>query len=229
MAADTSLGGTNSSACGKIVRSVRAVSPRGVPGKFSSYRTRGTATIRPDWKDALERVGLLRLLAEFDPHLIGTLSLELGMATSDIDVAVFAADPNDVAETLWNARELLPMLSLRRWTGDGRPLIGGFHALGWEFEVFAASCPVQEQVGWRHFDVERRLLAIGGDRMRRAVRRRRTAGAKTEPAFAGLLRLPGDPYAAMSELFKADERKMVNLVAAALRREDRSCDDKADN
>jgi len=45
--------------------------------------------------------------------------------------------------------------------------------------------------------VERRLLAIGGDGFRRAVMAARRSGLKTEPAFAAVLGLDGDPYEAL--------------------------------
>ena len=44
-------------------------------------------------------------------------------------------------------------------------------------------------------EVERRLLALGGAPLRHAVMARRRQGARTEPAFAGSLRLEGDQRA----------------------------------
>jgi len=62
--------------------------------------------------------------------------------------------------------------------------------------------------------VERRLLAMGGERFRAAVMRQRHQGAKTEPAFAAVLALPGDPYQAMLDL----EAQPDAVLAALLRR-----------
>jgi hypothetical protein len=174
--------------------------------------------MRCRWHDALNTSGLMDVLAPFDPHVIGTLPLGLALPSSDIDVAVFTPDPNEVAAKLWLAKDGLRGLSMRRWTGDGRPLVANFQAFGWEFEVFAACTAVRDQVGWRHFDVERRLLTIGGSALQRAVLQRRLAGMKTEPAFADLLGLEGDPYAAMSRLFEVDDRRLARLLNQALER-----------
>jgi hypothetical protein len=54
-----------------------------------------------------------------------------------------------------------------------------------------------EQTAWRHFLVERRLLELGGPVFRAAVACERAHGMKTEPAFAAVLRLEGDPYRAL--------------------------------
>lgn len=152
------------------------------------------------------------MLADFDPRVIGTLPLGLDISTSDIDVAVHASDPDAVADILWARRERLTALSLRRWTHGDRPLVAEFTHLGWSFEVFAAPVPVIDQAGWRHFDVERRLLSIGGERLRNAVRTQRLAGLKTEPAFAAVLALAGDPYSALLKLYLADDAELTEIV-----------------
>lgn len=71
---------------------------------------------------------------------------------------------------------------------------------GWPFEVFGAQRPVDEQPGWLHFKIERKLLALDDGRLRSAVARLRSQGAKTEPAFAAALEIVGDPYRGLLDL-----------------------------
>lgn len=168
--------------------------------------------MRSSWMDAVDASGVLDLLSSFDPHVVGTPPLGLDLPSSDIDVCAFAEDPNDVATLLWAARDRLRDLSMKRWTVGGRPLVAAFRASGWSIEVFAAAVPVRQQAGWRHFDVESRLLGMGGGTMHEALRERRLVGMKTEPAFADLLQLAGDPYAAMFGLSFEDDDELARLV-----------------
>lgn len=92
-------------------------------------------------------------------------------------------------------------------------MIAFFEAHGWPFELFGHPSPVPLQRGWRHCEVERRLLALGGAPFRQAVMERRHRGAKTEPAFADALRLDGDPYAALLEIHSCDDRQLSRLLA----------------
>jgi hypothetical protein len=52
---------------------------------------------------------------------------------------------------------------------------------------------VMEQHVVRHMIVEERLLRHGGTEVRRQIRHLKSQGLKTEPAFAVVFRLPGDP------------------------------------
>ncbi len=52
----------------------------------------------------------------------------------------------------------------------------------------------------RHFQIERRLLALFGVDFQSRVVALKRQGIKTEPAFAALLKLPGDPYEALLTL-----------------------------
>ena len=72
--------------------------------------------------------------------------------------------------------------------------------------------PVHDQTTWRHFDVERRLLTLDGVGLRGAVVALRADGLETEPAFAVALNLPGDPNAAMGELYGRSDAELLRLL-----------------
>lgn len=169
----------------------------------------------PAWREALAGSGLLDLLAGFDPRVAGTLPLGVSLPGSDIDILCHAPEPNDVADCLWEAREQLAGLVLRRWISGGRPLVAAFAIDRWPVEVFASPVEVDRQAGWRHFVVERRLLELAGEPLRQRVLELRRAGARTEPAFAAALGLQGDPYAALYRLSLAPDAEVHGLVIAA--------------
>ena len=168
---------------------------------------------RPSYLDAIERTRLLAVLAAFDPHVAGSLPLGLDLPSSGIDVLCHAPDPVAFAWTLWHACASRRHFSIRQWIDRTRPVIASFEADGWRFELFGATQPVRQQDGWRHFDVERRLLLLGGAAFRCSVMGHRARGLKTEAAFAAALGLRDDPYAAMSRLYDHGDPKLAAALA----------------
>lgn len=59
--------------------------------------------------------------------------------------------------------------------------------------------------------VEVRLLALFGPEFRRAVVCRKERGMKTEPAFADVLDLPGDPYRTVLDLAGWTDADLLGL------------------
>jgi Domain of unknown function (DUF4269) len=101
------------------------------------------------------------------------------------------------------AREFgqLPRFEIGRIVARAVPsVVCTFTFAGWEIEIFGQNVPVAAQYGVRHFKIERRVLALLGPDFRARVIALRMTGLKTEPAFAWLLGLTGDPYDALLEL-----------------------------
>jgi len=171
--------------------------------------------MRMHHRDAVRRSGILHHLREFDPRLAGTPPLGLDLPGSDIDVLCHAPDPVRFATILWRAWSGFPGFAMHQWAAAGRPVIARFQAHGWEFEVFGQAVPVEAQMGWRHFVAERRLLERGGPALRAAVMAERRAGAKTEIAFARVLRLDGDPFEAVAALDLAPDDELDRHLARA--------------
>ncbi|MCJ8157464.1 DUF4269 domain-containing protein [Sphingomonas sp. LaA6.9] len=158
---------------------------------------------------------MLAALAPFDPHVAGTPPLGIDLPSSDIDILCHAPDPDRLAHVLWQDFSDCAGFSLRHWTTESRPLIASFSAHGWMFEIFGSAQPVAEQPGWLHFQVEKRLLALGGQAFHAKVMAARHAGTKTEPAFAAALALPGNPYDALAALHPAPDDELALLIARA--------------
>lgn len=90
-----------------------------------------------------------------------------------------------------------------------------FLAAGWEFEVFASLAPLKEQPAIRHFEVEKRLLALGGKDFRHEFLERKRKGLKTEPAFAQVLGLLGNRYQQMLTMDALTDRELASLSKRA--------------
>ena len=151
----------------------------------------------------LQALNLWGTLTDFRPVLAGTIPLDIDIAGSDLDVLCEVP----ATETQRFIELLKKHYSHRAGFRLTQPFINGeasivcnFRYRGREIEVFGQAVPTARQNGFRHLLVEAAVLEAGGERWRRAVRRLKQQRLKTEPAFAQLLQLPGDPYAALLEL-----------------------------
>lgn len=167
---------------------------------------------RPSFTEALRLSRTLAILAEFDARVAGTLPLGVATPNSDIDVLCHVDDPDRFVATLWQEFAEYPEFALRQWRRNDRPVIASFCAYGWPIEVFGQAVPVDNQTAWHHFSVEKRLLALGGERFRDAVIARRKSGAKTEAAFAAVLGLAGDPYQAILDIAAFEDDALLELI-----------------
>ncbi len=171
---------------------------------------------RIGWREVLDRLDLIATLSPFDPHVAGTPPLGLDLLSSDIDVLCHAVDGSAFTDCLWSHGSTRSDFRIHQWIGDERAIVASFRAFGWKVEIFGSAQPVAHQLGWRHFEIERRLLEAGGVRLRDRVMARRHEGMKTEPAFAAVLGLPGDPYEALLRLASMPMADVNRLVADAM-------------
>jgi len=156
---------------------------------------------------------LFRDLAAYDPTLVGTFPLGLAIETSDIDIACCAPEPATFERVLRAALASIPTARFERVPADPEALVASFTHDDTSFEIFAQPTPVHAQAGFRHMIVEGRLLAIGGAALRERILAAKRAGTKTEPAFAHVLGLRGDPYAALLALEVASDAELRRLVS----------------
>jgi hypothetical protein len=162
---------------------------------------------------ALDASGLLDHLRVFDPVLVGTVPLDIDIAGSDLDILCHAPRRDELAAVLIQTYANLPGFTLSRdRSGNCEAIIARFQALSVPIEIFATARPVEEQEGFRHLNVEYRLLQFGGAVLREQVRQLKRAGMRTEPAFARLLELPGDPYEALLGLEDLPDDALCGLV-----------------
>ena len=161
----------------------------------------------------LTRQGVWDSLARFHPVMAGSIPLGLDTDASDVDVLVEALDLKTfrrVCERTWGS---YPDFFVAGRVWQNLPAVICRVRVDSLFcEVFAQAQPVALQRGFRHLIAEWRLLTIGGDALYHAVRAARRRGLKTEPAFAEVLRLEGDPYVALL-LDRCSEDALQAIVA----------------
>jgi predicted metalloenzyme YecM len=171
---------------------------------------------------AIERSGVLSDLRALGPLVAGTFPLGLGVPDSDVDVLLSLEDLPGGLREFRERYGAYPEFSIEAVTVDGLPtVICRFRVDDVPFELFAQPRPAIRQTAYRHFLVEERLLKHGGTELRKRVRAERSAGAKTEEAFARALHLDGDPYQRLLELQRLGGADLARVITGAFGTEGR--------
>ncbi|RVG98638.1 DUF4269 domain-containing protein [Sinorhizobium meliloti] len=165
--------------------------------------------------EAVEQLQLGRRLQQWNWQLSGSPPLGIEIDDAEIDVVCSFAEPAIFAETVWNEFGAAGEFRIWQRTTKERPVVARFRAFGWEVEIYGSSVPLRQQLAVRHYEIEKRLLCLGGDRLRSSVRRMKQSGIKTERAFAMILNLTGDPYEALLRLEDVSDSQLAELFAGA--------------
>ena len=157
---------------------------------------------------AIANLGVLKHFKSFSPLIVGTFPLDLAMDSSDIDILMFATDLNFLKNELAGAYASCDHFQSSLIENE---LWVKFSFQGYQFEIFAQPVPSSLQRAALHFQIEERLLKYGGAEFRQKIRGLRQQGLKTEPAFAQLLNLSGDPYLALLDLQTKPESQIRQM------------------
>ncbi|WP_299492895.1 DUF4269 domain-containing protein [Acaryochloris sp. IP29b_bin.137] len=172
--------------------------------------------MKPECEHVIERLGLLRSLCDFNPCVIGTPPLGIDLPTSDIDIAYSAEELSQFRRCCHKNFGSLDGYWCYDSIAQNLPaVIVKFNSMGWDIELFCQTIPTEQQWGVRHFQIEQRLIELD-PRLRIAVQQLKQKGIKTEPAFAQVLGVDGDPYLAMLELEQICDRELKHLISTSI-------------
>ncbi|TAE61197.1 MAG: DUF4269 domain-containing protein [Bacteroidetes bacterium] len=144
---------------------------------------------------------IMEALAGYQPLLAGTIPIGIDIESSDLDILCTWADPDEfihhVQQHFGHFEQFqCSQMQVKGW----ETVLASFRAGEMEIEIFGQQRPSHEQPGWRHMIVEQRLLMQHGEDFRQQIIALKRRGIKTEPAFAQVLGLEGDPYEALLEM-----------------------------
>lgn len=141
---------------------------------------------------------ILKPLEAFSPILAGTIPLNIDIASSDLDILCCWNNKVVFSNVVVDAFSACKDFSIKEILIQGQEtIIANFSIDGFEVEIFGQEIPVVQQNGYRHMIIEHAVLECEDEAFRKEIIRLKEAGYKTEPAFAKLLGLPGDPYQAL--------------------------------
>jgi len=146
---------------------------------------------------ALLESKLLENLEDFDPLVAGTFPLHLHHSQSDIDLLVGCDDLRKMFDC---AHQSCLHFDLFEAKLEERYFTINFTFQNVAFEIYGEQRPSVSQNAFVHFQIQEKLLKVGSSIFREKIVERRKLGDKTEPAFANVLELEGDPYVSLLEL-----------------------------
>ena len=165
------------------------------------YLKQGNPRQQRAWED-LETFQFFNVLRPFQPFLAGTVPIEIDVEGSDLDIICCVSDLDDFLSLLTQHYGKCQGFDVKRGSmGDEPYVVAQFQGNFFPVEIFGQSRPVVQQNAYRHMIIEHRLLQERGEDFRRAVMNLKESGVKTEPAFAQVLGLSGDPYQALLHLW----------------------------
>lgn len=145
--------------------------------------------------EVLTQYAVLKILNAFDPILTGTFPLAINIDSSDIDIACHWTNSKAFEDCLSSAFGKEAHFTIRsKSLQNHSAIIANFNMAGFELEVFGQNIPVEDQLSYRHMLIEHRLLLKHGEAFKDEIIKLKKNGLKTEPAFAKLLGIEGDPY-----------------------------------
>jgi hypothetical protein len=160
-----------------------------------SYLQHGSALQQSVFR-LLQNKKILYHLRPVRPVVAGTLPLNIFIeGKSDIDILGHSNDFETVEKILLTHFSGHDGFFIEKKPIRQQPtLICRFSVNTMPVELFIQDMPVKEQYGYRHMVIEHWLLTKYGEPFRQQVIKLKKKGMKTEPAFATLLHLSGDPY-----------------------------------
>ncbi|ULL14497.1 DUF4269 domain-containing protein [Paenibacillus sp. H1-7] len=146
---------------------------------------------------AISELGILADLAPYHPVLCGTVPIGIDVEGSDLDIVMEAYDFEGMKAEWTALYGTYDSYAMKEKTiRDVAAVKANFQYAGFEFELFAQPLRVHQQHAYRHMIIEHHLLAAN-PHIKAEVIRLKKQGVKTEPAFAQILGLEGDPYEAL--------------------------------
>jgi len=153
-----------------------------------TYLSKGSAVQQAGLRAIIDS-GIMNSLKEFTPVVVGTLPIDLFVPTSDIDIICCFRDVEEFQSRFKR--------STRTHLNGIDSVISNFDFDGFQFEIVGQPIEVTKQVAYRHLLIEWNILQTRSESFRAQIIKLKQSGLKTEPAFAQLLGLPGNPYQAL--------------------------------
>jgi hypothetical protein len=143
--------------------------------------------------EVLTKHCIFEKLREFEPLLTGTIPIAIDIEGSDLDVICCFSDAGYFMNLIRNEFGSQERFTIRQIDSISA-VVASFVLDNFKIELFGQALPVKQQFAYRHMLIEQRLLERYGEIFRKKVIELKEKGYKTEPAFALLLGLEGNPY-----------------------------------
>lgn len=143
---------------------------------------------------------VLAKISSFDPILVGTIPINIDIENSDLDIVCYWENKTDFIERIQSLFGNENFFTIRETIIDNvESVVASFRIEDFEIEIFGQNIPSKNQNGYKHMIIEYKILQLKGEEFRLEIIKLKEKGLKTEPAFAFLLGLKGNPYSELLE------------------------------
>jgi len=147
---------------------------------------------------SLRSYKVFEILEDFSPLLTGTFPIDIPIGSSDLDIILEANNFEKLSQILHFNFGNLPRYSLEiKSVKNEKILVCEFQLEEFPVEIYAKNLATKQQNAYRHMLIEYQILQENDENFKRRIIALKNSGMKTEPAFAMLLELDGDPYQAL--------------------------------
>ena len=144
---------------------------------------------------------IMERLKKYDPIQAGTIPINIDIENSDLDVICCFKELGEFARTTKELFGQMEGFAIKtRKHQNTLSVKANFRVDDFEIEIFGQDIPTRLQNAYRHMVIEHRLLCERGEPFRQEIIKLKQQGYKTEPAFAKLLGIEGDPYTGLLAL-----------------------------
>ena len=141
-------------------------------------------------------------LANYQPLLAGTIPINIDLPTSDLDIICYWKNKEQFKTLLQKEFKQHPKFVLKETLNrNHETIIARFQLEYFPIEIFGQNRPSATQEAFRHMLIEHALLEKYGEGFRKQIIQLKNQGYKTEPAFAQLLGITGNPYDELLKLY----------------------------
>ncbi|MBP1903737.1 hypothetical protein J2Z32_000349 [Paenibacillus turicensis] len=142
----------------------------------------------------IQQLNIIQDFASYTPLLCGTIPLAIDVEGSDLDIIMEVHNFEHYKDEVQSRYGKLNGFTLNELIVQEIPtVLCNFTFENMDFELFSQPIPVVKQNAYRHMIIEHHLL-MTLPHIRDEIIHLKKQGLKTEPAFAKVLGLTGDPY-----------------------------------
>ncbi|WP_373288499.1 DUF4269 domain-containing protein [Paenibacillus silvae] len=160
----------------------------------------------------LSKHKILKILQNYNPILVGTIPIGINIETSDLDIICEVKNFEEFERLCKeHFRDKQGFSITRRVVEEIERIKINFMIENWPIELFGQNKSTSEQNGYLHMIIEDRMLKLYGKKFKEHIIHLKSTGMKTEPAFAKILRLEGDPYLKLLEINNWTDEELRDL------------------
>ncbi len=178
--------------------------------KDISYLKKGNKKQQKSY-EILKKINIFKILKDYQPILVGTIPIEIDIDKSDLDIICKVDNFNDFRNLLINNFDKYNNFKII-YNEDSTAIICNFDVEDMEIEIYSTKEDTDKLASYRHMIIEDRLLHLGGHKFRDNIINLKKQGLKTEPAFAKVLKLEGNPYYALLLIENYSNEDLIKLI-----------------